>query len=47
MAKAPKKPTKSAKNRRLAAMAAPKDKITRRDIITAARRRAKKGIKNA
>jgi len=42
-AAAKKAAAKSTKNKKLAAMAAPKNKVTRRDVITAARRKAKKG----
>ena len=42
-----KKAAKPTKNKKLAAMAPPKNKVTRRDIITAARRNAKRGTRNA
>ena len=42
-----KKRAKPTKKKKLAAMAPPKDKVTRRDIITAARRNAKRGTRNA
>lgn len=42
-----KKRAKPTKNKKLAAMAAPKNKVTRRDVITAARRNANRRTKNA
>ncbi len=42
-----KKRVKPTKNKKLAAMAPPKNRVTRRDIITAARRNAKRGTRNA